>query len=1351
MVMGIILFIQSELFAGLLKNLAKKHLPADLGVEGEFKELSVKLLPPGIVIHHPSLSLKEKNFANLPGGTKIEADALDLTFQFFQLLTGSVDVNAFAISGASLTLDLDEKFFAEYERNMMSKQKSSLISMPSLSLSWENLVRFKFRSVSILDSKVDIRMHRGGRFIPIGVQAFTKELTVGRSTVDGYPAYDIAADFQNAQVQIGNFSQNLTQFQSSLEVSSKGVAVHTLSMQEDDVNFHANGQISGNVLNPDKLMAKLNYIIKGSVPKLVSPQMLGSLVHVPKGAHVDGNLSIEGDVQADLLNLQNTMATRFSLKVANPVYSAWNAKELEVHGEWKSPTLAMTGATVDFGDGKVSFSRIDYDSREELETVEVRANLQNTDLRKIMGPALDAVYPLHMFLTGNVSTDINLRKGFRLNGNADLQVAEFSFDNQKPGKSKPLMQLLHVPSLRVKSLFSLDEKGFQFHDTEARIKDSKLQAHGKVDSKGIFDIDIQGPVNLAEVGKLSAFDIRGEGDLHWTITGKKPDVLFTFEPHIKNARYLDMNLGDVSGKIIYNDGPENLTLRNIKSTIHRTEFSANGTVDLNKTDEINIDVRMPNGTIPDLAHVFDSFIQKAVPWFPWELNGKMTGLIRVSGTTDTQKLSVMGDMNVSNIEYQGEIFRGGTMHAGFRHGSYVAENIDLIKHSGRITGNIVYGSDDALHMDLKTHHATTVDVDTLAAFGVPYLAPLDFAVNCNGPWGALNGFVEASVGSGVIKGYPIGSSQLRIDMGAGRWKGTLSIFGSQFESDFDIGWKTGSDSRIGFKANSFRFHPLLIALNTNLASDSGLFGDLSGDADFTFKTGAMSRLSGTFALDSFQLRRTGYTFFLESPVHFNLHNGDYEFKQAAFLSANGGSARHVQVKGQVSSGTIAYDIQGSTHLRLLEFLTSEIAGSNGTADVSASLTGKADMPDLDGSIKLENAYLRLNSMDQPFEDVQAGILLQNNVISFKQFSSKFAGGAVRGAGRAEIYFTKAPDLNFSAEIDNAKVKVYPVTYARSTGKLQLKGTHLPYDVTGDIKVAEALIRENFDLTEGSRILRSSKFLPTEGIGAREHSLFNLNINVSADRGIFVKNSLFDAELRGQLKVINSLRTPRLLGTVDILSGKLLFKDSYFTIQNGTMHFNNPSAIDPEFDFSGTTEVKGYKIQLVAGGAVSDYKFNLTSQPPLSQNDIVNLLTLGVTSTEYQNISKENRDAYSRDELYNLLFSQSGINRDLQEKFGLRLRVDQSQLPTPTNVFRANGADETVAPKVVLQKEITKKLTASVGSTVGVGDTQEKSANLEYDLHKNWSVMGTYDDQRDAQLNQSRTSVGADLKFKMRFK
>ena len=74
--------------------------------------------------------------------------------------------------------------------------------------------------------------------------------------------------------------------------------------------------------------------------------------------------------------------------------------------------------------------------------------------------------------------------------------------------------------------------------------------------------------------------------------------------------------------------------------------------------------------------------------------------------------------------------------------------------------------------------------------------------------------------------------------------------------------------------------------------------------------------------------------------------------------------------------------------------------------------------------------------------------------------------------------TRCPILDFRFDVNNpARVKVYPVAYARISGKTSVAGTELPYKVKGAFVVDEALITEEFNPAENAKSLRSTKFMP----------------------------------------------------------------------------------------------------------------------------------------------------------------------------------------------------------------------------------------------------------------------------------
>jgi hypothetical protein len=114
---------------------------------------------------------------------------------------------------------------------------------------------------------------------------------------------------------------------------------------------------------------------------------------------------------------------------------------------------------------------------------------------------------------------------------------------------------------------------------------------------------------------------------------------------------------------------------------------------------------------------------------------------------------------------------------------------------------------------------------------------------------------------------------------------------------------------------------------------------------------------------------------------------------------------------------------------------------------------------------------------------------------------------------------------------------------------------------------------------------------------------------------------------------------------------------------------------------------------------------------------------------------------------------------------LQIQIDEAvNNQVGTSVFRPRSeADETSAPKIVIKRQIGKKLDLSVGSTVGVGNNTQRGVNAEYKISPGFSIIGVFDtlegggtqsnlqNSSSSNSSTSRTSYGVDLKLQKRFK
>src|SRR6185369_16522709 len=80
-------------------------------------------------------------------------------------------------------------------------------------------------------------------------------------------------------------------------------------------------------------------------------------------------------------------------------------------------------------------------------------------------------------------------------------------------------------------------------------------------------------------------------------------------------------------------------------------------------------------------------------------------------------------------------------------------------------------------------------------------------------------------------------------------------------------------------------------------------------------------------------------------------------------------------------------------------------------------------------------------------------------------------------------------------------------------------------------------------------------------------------------------------------------------------GTYRFRDVTYRIVGGSVDFADLTRIDPLIDIEASTRVQSYEITLRITGRYSRPTFELTSDPPLPQRDVVWLLITGHTIAE----------------------------------------------------------------------------------------------------------------------------------------
>ena len=138
----------------------------------------------------------------------------------------------------------------------------------------------------------------------------------------------------------------------------------------------------------------------------------------------------------------------------------------------------------------------------------------------------------------------------------------------------------------------------------------------------------------------------------------------------------------------------------------------------------------------------------------------------------------------------------------------------------------------------------------------------------------------------------------------------------------------------------------------------------------------------------------------------------------------------------------------------------------------------------------------------------------------------------------------------------------------------------------------------------------------------EEPLFSLDIPITADRTIHLRNNVAEGTASADLRIIGDTVHPGLIGAVTVEEGALAYlQDREFRVDRGNLLFNDPWTWDPELDISLLTEIDSreqqYRVDYGVVGPFSDWHSVSRSDPPLPQADVNALLWFGMTTDDLE--------------------------------------------------------------------------------------------------------------------------------------
>ena len=460
----------------------------------------------------------------------------------------------------------------------------------------------------------------------------------------------------------------------------------------------------------------------------------------------------------------------------------------------------------------------------------------------------------------------------------------------------------------------------------------------------------------------------------------------------------------------------------------------------------------------------------------------------------------------------------------------------------------------------------------------------------------------------------------------------------------------------------------------------------------------------------------------------------------------------------------------------------------GTLSASLHVTGPVAAPIFTGSAEVRKGELQLKGMPVGLSDVKIDVAVADGEARLKQAFAHVGGGTVQATGRMPLRGTEAG--SFSANITARGVKLPVADGVNVTADAELEASYRPgaHDAAGgarslpDVKGTVELtqfsytrpIALNLSLSQLGRAPRASvdSYDP-------EGDFIHFDVNLTSPRPLRFSNNLVDMDLEVMSPGLVLSGTNQRYGARGLLrvlpDSKIQLRSNEFLVREGYVRFDDPLKIAPKVELRAQTEYRRYAAAeqpAAAGGATSDgagsagssaspvsaaastsaagvwritlqargeaenLKVTLSSDPPLSQEDIVLLLTIGMTRAE---IDRGGTSALGETVGLEALSALTGADKAVKTIVPL---IDEFRFGTGYSTRTGQ-----VEPTVTVGKRITDSVRASV--TTGVSETREVRSNVEWRLNRQMSVQGSYDNLNDVSSSPVG-NLGVDLRWRLEF-
>lgn len=520
--------------------------------------------------------------------------------------------------------------------------------------------------------------------------------------------------------------------------------------------------------------------------------------------------------------------------------------------------------------------------------------------------------------------------------------------------------------------------------------------------------------------------------------------------------------------------------------------------------------------------------------------------------------------------------------------------------SGKLNGQVdISGTDDNPTVSMK---GTISD----GSFGGQTVEPADIDVQMENGVVTINK-MALNIGSGVLaaQGTYALHGPVKLSVAAKQFpaKALTDVLG---QKDFVV------DAPIDFAADL-----------------SGTGDDLQADVSAQLGSGTANGISftGAYAL-------------------FNIRGGMITVQQASGsrdpykVSAHGTIPVSALSSGKTGE-SMDLDVQlDNAGLDILTFMTPYVTEADGPIQGAVKISGTLDAPRVNGDIAIKNGSIQFKDTAYPLANINADLSFKGN------------SAVLSGSGTMDKKGKKNPgsiSLDGKASWSGRSLDDYSL--AADFSGIYLDCPYYDGPITGYVNVAPGDGRPK--ISGLMQVDNTTIDIPLALASSSEGPDVDLDFTLTLGNKVRLYNpALYDLLVNGSVNFQGNLNHPHPSGRFEATRGTVHYLDTNFRVTKAKADFSRYDSFLPYIDAEGFSRVGQYNVMLTLRGQADNMDLMLRSDPPLTKQQIVSLITLRNSSGRPQSsISEDDMDSLLGSGI-RMTLNSLGITQSLEKALSL---------------------------------------------------------------------------------------------------